>query len=203
MVIGKDVAIGADNESGAGYGITDRLAPNICRYIPVDANDRFQICRIYLGCGNSVLDILLTGKSLYCQKHSIDLTVVADGHPLGMMDMMDICTIFGNALDNAIECELKLPDKGKRMIHLTLTTQKKFLLLQVENYCPDPPAFRNGIPMTTKQDVLLKTRENAVILSECAAFTKDYPIPVEGAIYYLCENGACKAPASEFRQLKI
>lgn len=27
------------------------------------------------------------------------------------------------------------------MIHLTLTTQKQFLLLQVENYCPDAPTF--------------------------------------------------------------
>ena len=56
--------------------------------------------------GNSVLDTLLTGKSLYCQKHSINLTVVADGKPLGLMDMMDICSLFGNALDNAIECVL-------------------------------------------------------------------------------------------------
>ena len=38
------------------------------------------------------------------------------------------------------------------MIHLTLSTQKQFLVLQVENYCPDPPAFRNGLPVTTKQD---------------------------------------------------
>ena len=68
------------------------------------------------------------------------------------MDIMDICTIFGNALDNAIECELKIPDKSKRMIHLTLTTQKQFLLLQVENYCPNMPAFRDGLPVTTKQD---------------------------------------------------
>lgn len=102
--------------------------------------------------GNSVLDTLLTGKSLYCQKHSINLTVVANGEPLGIMDMMDICSLFGNALDNAIECELKLPDKSKRMIHLTLTTQKQFILLQVENYCPDAPDFRGGLPVTTKQD---------------------------------------------------
>lgn len=102
--------------------------------------------------GNSVLDVLLTGKSLYCQKHGIGLTVVADGKQLGFMDMMDICSIFGNALDNAIECELKLPDKDKRMIHLTLATQKQFLLLQVENYCPEPPVFRSGLPQTTKRD---------------------------------------------------
>lgn len=102
--------------------------------------------------GNSVLDTVLTGKSLYCQKHGIALTVVADGEPLGFMNVMDICTIFGNALDNAIECERKIADRSRRMIHLTLTTQKQFLLLQVENYCPDMPELRDGLPLTTKAD---------------------------------------------------
>lgn len=102
--------------------------------------------------GNSVLDTLLTGKNLYCQKHSIGMTVVADGKHLAFMDIMDICSLFGNALDNAIECELKISDKTKRMIHLTLTAQRHFLLLQVENYCPNVPEFRDGLPVTTKQD---------------------------------------------------
>lgn len=51
--------------------------------------------------------------------------------------------------------------------------------------------------------VLLKTRENAETLAECAPFTKDYPIPEQGRMYYLCEGGACKAPLSEFSKLKI
>ena len=102
--------------------------------------------------GNTILDTVLTGKSLYCQKHGIELSVVADGESIAFMDVMDICTIFGNALDNAIECELKIPEKEKRMIHLRLTTQKRFLLLQVENYCPQRPEFQNGLPVTTKSD---------------------------------------------------
>ena len=57
--------------------------------------------------GNHVLDTILTSKSLYCNKHGITLTSVADGSLLEFMDTMDICSIFGNALDNAIECELK------------------------------------------------------------------------------------------------
>ena len=56
--------------------------------------------------GNSVLDTVLTGKSLYCARHGVELTCVADGARLGFMDVMDICTIFGNILDNAIEYEL-------------------------------------------------------------------------------------------------
>ena len=102
--------------------------------------------------GNSVLDTVLTGKSLYCQKHRITLSVIADGSRLHFMDVMDICTIFGNALDNAIECELKIQEKSMRAIHLTLTTQKQFLLLRVENYCPETPKFQGGLPVSTKGD---------------------------------------------------
>ncbi len=102
--------------------------------------------------GNTVLDTLLTSKSLYCQKHQIDLTVVADGKQLSFLSVMDICTIFGNALDNAIECEMKLENKSRRMIHLTVTGQKQFLLLQVENYCPEDLEYQGGLPVTTKKD---------------------------------------------------
>lgn len=102
--------------------------------------------------GSRVLDTVLTGKSLYCQNHGIELLVVADGKLLSFMDVMDICTVFGNALDNAIECELKIPDKSKRIIRLVLTAQKQFLLLTVENYCPFLPNFRDGLPTSTKGD---------------------------------------------------
>ena len=44
--------------------------------------------------------------------------------------------------------------------------------------------------------VLLKTKTNAGLLSQCTPFTRDYPVPETGATYYLCENGACKAPSS-------
>ena len=64
--------------------------------------------------GNKVLDTILTGKHLYCVQHEINFTCVADGMLLDFMNLMDICTIFGNALDNAIECVEKIGDKSKR-----------------------------------------------------------------------------------------
>lgn len=51
--------------------------------------------------------------------------------------------------------------------------------------------------------VLLKTKENADVLSKLAPFTKDYPIPEQGSMYYLCENGTCKAPVADFSQLNL
>ena len=51
--------------------------------------------------------------------------------------------------------------------------------------------------------VLLKNKDSAETLARCAPFTGDYPIPEQGAMYYLCENGACKAPITDFSQLKL
>ncbi len=51
--------------------------------------------------------------------------------------------------------------------------------------------------------ILIKTVDNAALLSQCAPFTRDYPVPEDGAVYYLCENGACKAPVMNFEQLQL
>lgn len=102
--------------------------------------------------GNKVLDTVLTTKSLYCAKHGIIFTCVADGTLLDFMDVMDICSIFGNALDNAIECELKIPDKEKRLIHVTVSKQKMFLILRFENYCEETLQYQEGTLVTTKKE---------------------------------------------------
>lgn len=102
--------------------------------------------------GNKVLDTVLTTKSLYCAKHGITFTCVADGTLLDFMDVMDICSIFGNALDNAIECELKIPDKEKRLVHVTVSKQKQFLILRFENYYEEALQYQEGKLVTTKKD---------------------------------------------------
>ncbi len=102
--------------------------------------------------GSSVLDTVLTSKSMFCARRGIELTCVADGAKLEFMDTMDVCTIFGNLLDNAIECEQRIPEKEKRLIHLAVYAKKDFLVIQCENYCLDKLEFQNGLPVTTKQD---------------------------------------------------
>lgn len=102
--------------------------------------------------GNNVLDTLITGKSLYCQKNDITLTCVADGTSLDFVKVMDICAIFGNALDNAIESTIQVPEKEQRLIHVAVCTQKSFVLIRIENYFGGTLEFEDGIPKTTKTD---------------------------------------------------
>ena len=102
--------------------------------------------------GNQVLDTILTGKHLYCIQHDINFTCVADGHLLDRMNVMDICTIFGNALDNAIECEEKIEDKKKRLIRVALYSQNQFTMIRFENYCEDRVVSGEELPETTKKN---------------------------------------------------
>lgn len=102
--------------------------------------------------GNGVLDTVLTSKSMYCDKHGITLTCVVDGHLLDFMETMDICSIFGNALDNAIESVIKIEDIEKRLIHLTVSQQKAFLMIRVENYFEGNLEYAKGQLESTKRE---------------------------------------------------
>lgn len=102
--------------------------------------------------GNSVVDTILTGKSMTCKKHEIELTCVVDGKLLNFIHVTDICTILGNALDNAIEYEIQLTDKEKRLIHVEVLSKKEFLVMRFENYFEGDIEYENNIPATTKAE---------------------------------------------------
>jgi hypothetical protein len=117
--------------------------------------------------GNRVLDTILTGKSLYCQQNCIELTSVADGKAVDFMDDIDISTLFGNALDNAIESTSKIKDKERRLIHVVILKKNHFLRVRIENCYDEELVFVNGLPQTTKGDRKyhgygLKSIENTV-----------------------------------------
>lgn len=102
--------------------------------------------------GNAVLDTLLTAKNLFCLDHEITMTVFADAHDAGFLDAMDLCSIFGNAIDNAIEYEQRIEEKDLRLIKVTVRTQNQFLLIQIQNYCQETIPMKNGVIATSKAD---------------------------------------------------
>lgn len=102
--------------------------------------------------GNQVLDTVLTSKNLRCMQHKIDMTCVINGSLFDFMDVLDICSVFGNAIDNAIECELKIKDYEKRMIHVDAFSEKSFIIIRFENYYEGSIKFVNGLPATTKEE---------------------------------------------------
>lgn len=105
--------------------------------------------------GNQVLDVVLTTKSTYCTQNKITLACMADGKLISFLHVKDICSIFGNALDNAIECVSQFEDPEKRLINLSIFKRNHFLMIQCENYLENQLAMVNGcLPPTTKSNKL-------------------------------------------------
>ena len=68
-------------------------------------------------------------------------------HPVGT----DIASLFGNALDNAIEKELT-ENTERRFISLSVKEENGFIYIHIDNYCSSQIEFEDGFPKTTKKD---------------------------------------------------
>lgn len=99
--------------------------------------------------GNETLDLILMEKKLYCQEHGIRFTCIVDGAPLAMLGRMDLHSLFGNAIDNAIESVMQ-EEASKRVIGLRVGTRGAFLSIHIENYVGHPVTLKGGLPVTQK-----------------------------------------------------
>lgn len=120
--------------------------------------------------GNPVLDTILAAKVFQCRKNKIKITCVANGELLGFMHVTDICSIFGNALDNAIEHVIMIPDEEKRLIHMSVSAKRSFVFIKIENYCEEKIVRNeNHLITTTKAD---KENHGFGLRSICATAEK-------------------------------
>jgi sensor histidine kinase regulating citrate/malate metabolism len=100
---------------------------------------------------NQALDLVLTEKSLLCEKYHIQFSYIADGKLLDFMSLVDIYSLFGNALDNAIEALLK-EEEDKRVIQMNIRARGKLLYIDIDNYSSRKIEFQDGLPVTDKAD---------------------------------------------------
>ena len=99
--------------------------------------------------GNEALDITLTEKCLLCDANKIKFSYIVDGKSLSVMQPVDISSMFGNILDNAIECA-KGEEEGKRIIKLNVAPSRGYLKIHCENYCSHEVVFNENLPVTDK-----------------------------------------------------
>lgn len=105
--------------------------------------------------GNPVLDTLLTEKNLYCTKHDVRFSYIADGALLNGMESTDICALFGNAVDNAVEYMSNNIDKSRRILTMQLERHAgtgSMIRILFENTFDGKLELVDGLPKTTKKD---------------------------------------------------
>ncbi len=101
--------------------------------------------------GNKALDVILTEKSLQCNKKKIKFCCIVDGTKLDFMEEGDIYSLFGNIIDNAIEAVSEL-EEDERVINFQAREENGKLTVTEYNCYTRPLVFENGILQTTKAD---------------------------------------------------
>lgn len=153
-----------------------------------------QIISVYdssLQTGNEILDVCLMEKKLLCEKNSIKLDCIANGQCLSFMQPSDLFSLFGNALDNAMEAVCKLDDVEKRIIFVSVKEELGMAIIHVENNYTGKLIMADGIPRTSKDDefyhgygvksirmVVEKYDGNMALLPQNGIFNLNITIPV-------------------------
>ena len=102
--------------------------------------------------GNKLLNAILSEKQALARSKGIDLEIQADCSRLSAVKDMDLCTIFGNALDNAIEACEKVEPAEERVIRVKSEAITGYTFITFTNSCVGTVSIKYGMPQTTKKD---------------------------------------------------
>ncbi len=106
----------------------------------------------YVHTGNEFLDIILKDKSEKAREKHIDFSAVVDFEGVDFIEPLDISTLFGNGIDNAIEACEKLREE-ERVILVKAGRVQNFVSILIENNCAAEVLPKGK--RTTKADSLL------------------------------------------------
>lgn len=102
--------------------------------------------------GNPDLDIVLAEKSLLAEKQHVSVRCIVDGSKLTFLELEDLYSLMGNALDNAIEATSKEENEAKRIVTLYAAAKGNLYSIHLENPCTRQPLFMDDLPVTSKPD---------------------------------------------------
>ena len=102
-------------------------------------------------CGHETINVVLTEKNILCTTSGVKFSYIIDGSLFSFMSEMEIYSLFGNALDNALESCTKVTVPEKRFISLKAVSRGEMVILHVENSYAEEPTMKDGLPQTTKK----------------------------------------------------
>lgn len=105
---------------------------------------------------NIILDIILNDKRNICENKKIELIADINFKECNFIDITDVCSIFSNIIDNAIEaCDKIENNKIEKKIRLKGTNVNRLYVLKCENTKLNKINKENELFMTDKKDKFL------------------------------------------------
>lgn len=101
--------------------------------------------------GNMILDIILNEKQAKCNENGISLYCDISFSKCNFIEMTDVCSIFSNILDNAIEACNKM-NNDEKYIKIRGTVVKSYYVIRCENSKINKIKIKNNKIITSKKD---------------------------------------------------
>ena len=106
---------------------------------------------IAVNTGYELIDRLLTEKLSDADELSIRTDIRTDLHRLESLEPIDLCVIFGNLIDNAVEAQQHV-EPDDRFIRIVSQYASGMQIISVENSYDGILSVRKALPQTTKDD---------------------------------------------------
>lgn len=104
----------------------------------------------HLKTGNDALDVILNEKNNICLAKKISFSFLGRGSLLDFMDIMDMYSLLGNALDNATEAADLIEDPSKRIISMNMEEKGEAVFIVIRNYSSSQLNLVDGLPQSSK-----------------------------------------------------
>ena len=96
---------------------------------------------------NPMLNILLADRKQAAESNGIQFAVKVESTGLGFIEAVDVTTLFGNLLENAVQAVLKC--NGERYIKVHIKNYNEMLSIRIENSVDVEVRIKNGRPVST------------------------------------------------------
>lgn len=118
-----------------------------------EANGKLQAIRLARYCGNPVVNALISVKAEKAREKNIEFLAECQLGDLSSMEEIDLCSLFGNMLDNAMEACGRMPQEEHRRLVLKAKVKGGYQIIRTENTY-SPKENQGDFFKTTKEDRL-------------------------------------------------
>lgn len=129
--------------------------------------------------GHYIVDALFSDKAITARENNINISF-SGLIPQNILTPVDLCMIFGNALDNAIEACLKIDNDKAKSISVSVKQNNDYIFVTFTN-----PTFEN---VEIKDNTIITTKENHDIHGIGLYSIKQVLKKYDGHMNLHCEN---------------
>lgn len=98
----------------------------------------------FIHTGNEMLNVILYEKLKTAEANNIDFKIMVDYYNCNILPDIEICTLFGNLIDNAIEACSRMKKSSERYILLKTKVIENKLIIYISNSMDKKPVIGNG-----------------------------------------------------------